>query len=77
MDERASTAVVDVLASIDEVSPCRTDFVLHDYVDPEALNDLISRNTDGPGSLQVSFQVRKYTVVVTDDGTITVTWETT
>ncbi|MDG5776813.1 hypothetical protein QA599_10195 [Haloarculaceae archaeon H-GB1-1] len=67
-----SLAVVDALASLEGDAPHETEFVLSDYVDPEALDALFSAAESNRRVVSVEFTVREYAVVVRGDGTVTV-----
>jgi hypothetical protein len=63
---RPSVAVVEALAALEGDEPYETEFVLRDFVDPDALDTLV---TDGE-SITVEFVVRGYHIEVHGDGTV-------
>lgn len=60
-----SIAIATTLASLEDTSPCRTDFRLADEVDSDALNDLV---TDDDHDVMVAFTIEDYIVVVQSNG---------
>lgn len=74
----ASIAVIQAICALKGVDPIRAPtelgFVLHEHVDPEALDTLLADGS-GTGEIVVSFEISNgdaYSVDVADDGRITV-----
>ena len=67
--ETVSMAVVDAIASVEDVATTDLDFRLGDYVDPEAI-DALATNRDS--RWKVEFEVAGNQVEVSYDGTIAV-----
>jgi hypothetical protein len=62
-DDAASTAIVDVVASVENV-PARMLEPLYDTIDPDALDALVA----GENPVEISFEYEGHTVVVHGDG---------
>lgn len=74
----ASIAIVHAICVLKDVDPIHAPtelgFVLHDHIDPEALDTILADGT-GDGDLVISFEISNgdtYSVEVADDGRITV-----
>ncbi|WP_436344762.1 HalOD1 output domain-containing protein [Natronorubrum sp. FCH18a] len=65
-----SIAIIRSIAAIENVDPTELEITLYDYVNPEALDQLIEH--EGTGSTEITFTVRGYYVHVHDTGEITV-----
>ena len=63
---RPSIAVVEALAEMKKVEPRALDFTLHDYVDTEALDSVVSDGQD----ITVSFTLDGYRVQVKRDAVV-------
>lgn len=59
--------VIESIAESKGVPPSELDFVLHDYIDPEAL-DLLASHDGGPWTL--SLELPEHEVTITSDGLI-------
>lgn len=73
-----SIAVVAALAAIEDSRPAEVDFVLHERVDPDALDALMADDNDADdgesrGDVTAEFSIDKYGVLVRSNGTLTVT----
>lgn len=73
-----SIAVVEAISVLEDVDPMEipTDvgFVLHEEIDPNALDTILSDGT-GDGETVISFDIdteNTYTIEISDDGRITV-----
>ena len=62
-----TTSVVLAIADAEGVDPMDLDFVLHDYVDTDAIEQLLAH--DG-GEWTFTFEVEAHTVTVTSDGVV-------
>lgn len=60
-------AVVELLAAKTGTSPEELPYRLHDYVDVDALNRLVSASDS---ALEVSFTVEEYVVTVDENGSV-------
>lgn len=65
-----SVAVVRAIAQVRNVDSVALDTELYDYVDPDALDELLDRPAGRP--LTVTFEVEGHTVTVRSDRTITI-----
>lgn len=65
-----SIDIIRSIAAIENIDPTELDIRLYDYVDPEALDQLIEH--EGTGRTEITFAVRGYYVHVHDTGEITV-----
>lgn len=72
----ASIAVVQAICALKDVDPMKAPtelgFVLHEYIDPEALDTILADRT-GDGETVISFEISNgdtYSVEVADDGCI-------
>lgn len=71
----ASGSIVETIAAREGVDPVDLEVPLYDAVDPDALDRLVERASDGRASLQVEFSYCGYDVSVTSDGAVHVTVE--
>lgn len=69
--ESPTSAVVDAIAQLADLDPDELDFVLYDYVNPDALDDLLARQPRQNGGVEVEFVVSGFEVTVRNDGTVT------
>lgn len=67
-DQPASLTVIEAFAALEGVEPTELDHTLFDYIDPQALDTLAQS-----GPVTVTFTVDRYTVHVTESGTIQIT----
>lgn len=65
-----STAVVEVVADVEDVDPCDLPESLADAIDPDALDELFRDRPSADG--QVTFQFCEHQVTVTSDNRVTV-----
>ncbi|WP_306059841.1 HalOD1 output domain-containing protein [Natronococcus wangiae] len=74
-DSRVSphVAVIDALASLENIEPTAVDtelgIVLYDYIDPAALNSLVTSGTE-TNDVEISFEIdsdETYSVTITAD----------
>lgn len=68
----ASDAVIDAIGKLSRTDPVDVDFVLYEYVDPDALDALFRRASHGTGEIRVEFDVEDFEVTVRDDRTVAV-----
>ena len=69
MDRSIETEVVYAIADAENVEPEELDIVLYDYVDLEAIADLVDDDTT-PWTF--SFEILSYVVTVDSDGSVLV-----
>lgn len=60
-----SLAVIQALASIEDVDPAGLDLRLHEYIDPEALDRVVANSRED--SVAISFVIGRYRVAIDDD----------
>ena len=66
-----SVAVAEAVAAVDGTDPTNGP-VLHDVVETDALNALLTESNGVPSALEVSFEYAGHDVSVRADGTVTV-----
>lgn len=67
-----SEAVVEALATVENVEPENLDLRLYDSLDTDALDRLCEVTAERPERLQVVFTIGEYEVSVEDDGRLVV-----
>lgn len=70
--ESLTSAVVDAIAQLTDLDSDELDFVLYDYVNPDALEDLLARRSRPNGRVEIGFVASEFEVTIRDDGTVTV-----
>lgn len=65
--ESPSLAIAMALAALEEKPPSQTTFTLADEVDPDALNDLVTTETNDVG---VTFTIDDYLIVAQSNGRV-------
>jgi len=65
VDPDRSPLIVEIIEALDDQGVASASYQLHDYVDPDALSQLVD-SVEGPFS--VSFLVKGVQVTVTEDG---------
>lgn len=68
-DPMNDNALLRVIHQLEEHGLGRYDYQLYDYIDPEVL-EIVANN--GNSSVQISFPVKEYEVILFGDGTLRV-----
>lgn len=71
-DDAVSTAVIEALAEVTTVEAADGDFVLHDYIEPDALDMLFDQAADTI-DLTLTIGIDEYDVTIDNDGWVVVT----
>lgn len=76
-DRSPSIAVVAALAALEDTPTIEVDFVLHEHIDPDAMDMLMAAEAAGDdeeqGDVTAEFSIGEYTVLVRNDGTLKIT----
>ncbi|ODR82937.1 hypothetical protein BG842_09400 [Haladaptatus sp. W1] len=64
------TSVVDVLIDVIKPANCQTTLSLYEYVNPDALEDIIEASASKKSDVEVRFTVKDYLVTVRSDYTV-------
>lgn len=67
-DQPPSIAIVNALADLEGVDPTELDYILYDYIHPEALDTLTQS-----GPVTVTFPLEEYMISTTESGTVQIT----
>jgi Halobacterial output domain 1 len=64
------TSIIDVLIDVMESAGGQTTLSLYEYVDPDALEDIITASASKKSDVEVRFTVEDYLVIVRSDNTV-------
>lgn len=67
LSEGVEVTIVEMLARAEGTSPQDLSFCLHDYIDADALGQLL---TTADSELEVTFTVEDYRILVDEDGRV-------
>lgn len=71
-DVSVSQAIVDAVCELHETEPEQLEFVLYDWVSPDALAELITWSSSQAYAATVEFRLADYLVTVRSDRSLTV-----
>lgn len=63
-DNDIAASIIEAVADAKGVDPIHLDIVLHDYIEPDALNRLVAHDS---GTWTLSVELPEHTVTVTSD----------
>lgn len=69
MSDCLTAQIVELIAEVERKNPMHLDFVLHDYIDTDALESLMEHDST---SWTLEFNVANHDVLVTGDGRVEV-----
>ncbi|WP_458189926.1 HalOD1 output domain-containing protein [Haladaptatus sp. NG-WS-4] len=72
-DTPPSECVAAALAEVVGRPPTRLELRLYDYVEPDALDALLTDETADQSGVSITFSIGRYRVRIAGDGTLTVT----
>ncbi|WP_276274164.1 HalOD1 output domain-containing protein [Haloarcula litorea] len=67
MTETVTSEILERIAQQENTTPAALDFILHEYIDPEALNTLVNQSSSAQ---IVKFEVPEYEVTISGQNDI-------